>query len=307
MPKATHPEQLRRRLVDLLEDFEVQLLSDDLRQKVRSLVPAHKILRSLGTALVSAQEAACARSRILLYLRRYPATVIDGDELMIVSGIQEWARRVRELRCEFGWPILSGHTVREMQAEGDTLEGLSIDSIKPSQYLLLRDEQDRDAAYRWNLANGIRRRNASVKDKILEYLRSNVAQPVTGEELRYVAKDRQEWTRRVRELRTEEGWPIVTKSSGRPDLPVGTYLLEADRQSPADDRAISDSLRGQVLRRDGYACTVCGWHHGLWNRSDPRHLELHHIVFHSHGGQTTANNLTTLCTLCHDDVHAGRA
>jgi hypothetical protein len=33
------------------------------------------------------------------------------------------------------------------------------------------------------------------------------------EELKYLAKDKKEWARRVRELRTEQGWPIVTKKT----------------------------------------------------------------------------------------------
>ena len=40
--------------------------------------------------------------------------MIDGDELMVVSGIGEWAHRVRELRVQFGWWIYSGVTLQEM-------------------------------------------------------------------------------------------------------------------------------------------------------------------------------------------------
>ncbi len=59
----------------------------------------------------------------------------------------------------------------------------------------------------------------------------------------------------------------------------------------------------EVLRRDGYKCTKCNWSHEEWNRSDPRHLELHHVKPHVKGGENTEANLTTLCTVCHDDVH----
>jgi len=60
-----------------------------------------------------------ARDRILQYLLKYPATVVQGEELMVVAGIGEWARRVRELRVEHGWSILTGNTVNEMAEEGD--------------------------------------------------------------------------------------------------------------------------------------------------------------------------------------------
>lgn len=303
--RPTDSEALRQELVKLLTDFRHHLASEDLRGKVLALLPACALLRRLGTSLLPNEDTTAARDRILMYMRSYSGIVIAGDELMVVSGIQEWPRRLRELRVQFGWPILSGTTVREMASEGDPLpEDVDASVMKPSDYVLLRDEQDREAAHRWNVANSIRRKPGSVQKKVLEYLRQNVGAQVSGEELRYVAGDRIEWPRRVRELRTEHGWPIVTKITGRPDLPVGTYVLEADRQSPKEDRAIPDTLRGEVLRRDGYRCTSCHWDHSLWNRSDPRHLELHHVVPHGQGGRTSADNLTTLCNVCHDRVHA---
>jgi len=130
-----------------------------------------------------------------------------------------------------------------------------------------------------------------------------VEKTVTNEELKYLAKDRSEWARRVRELRTEYGWPVVTQNTGRPDLEVGVYLLEADRQSPEHDRRIPDPVKKEVLRRDGYKCTVCKWSHSEWNRSDPRHLELHHKTHHVDGGDNTESNLITVCTVCHDEIH----
>ncbi|PKN67334.1 MAG: hypothetical protein CVU57_03040 [Deltaproteobacteria bacterium HGW-Deltaproteobacteria-15] len=113
-----------------------------------------------------------------------------------------------------------------------------------------------------------------------------------------------EWARRVRELRTEFGWPVATKTTGRPDLWIGVYVLLADRQSPEHDRNIKDEVRREVLRRDGYKCRECGWSHEEWNPSDPRHLELHHIVHHVKGGKNVEANLKTLCTSCHDKTHA---
>lgn len=175
--------------------------------------------------------------------------------------------------------------------------------MEPSDYIMLSTKQDRDAAHRWHLANEIRRENSSVRDKILKYLRANVGQRITGEELKYVAKERSEWARRVRELRTEFGWPVVTRNTGRPDLEVGVYVLEAERQSPEHDRHIQDHVKREVLRRDKYKCILCGWSHGEWNRSDPRHLELHHKKHHAKGGENTESNLVVVCTVCHDKIH----
>jgi hypothetical protein len=46
------------------------------------------------------------------------------------------------------------------------------------------------------------KKSISINIKVLEYMRNNVGRLVTGEEFRYVAKDKTEWARRVRELRT---------------------------------------------------------------------------------------------------------
>ena len=112
-----------------------------------------------------------------------------------------------------------------------------------------------------------------------------------------------EWGRRTRELRTEYGWPVLTKFTGRPDLPIGTYVLEENRQTPEHDRSIPENVYRSVLVRDKHVCVDCGWHHDQWNRSDPRHLEVHHIQQHVDGGKNTADNLTTLCNICHDVRH----
>ncbi|MBW6510434.1 MAG: HNH endonuclease [Desulfuromonadales bacterium] len=297
-------EDIRNKLQFLLENFEQELQSGSLRNKVLALVPCFNHLRDLGKSLIPPTVAGSARARILHYFQKYPAVIISGDELLVVSGIQEYARRVRELKVQFGWSIVSGLTARQMAEENEfPLPNIDMTTMGPSDYILLSAEQDRDAAHRWNLANEIRRETSSVRDKILKYLRKNVGQTVTGEELKYLAKDKSEWARRVRELRTEYGWPVVTRNTGRPDLEVGMYLLEADRQSPEHDRSIPDPVKRDVLRRDNYKCTVCQWSHDEWNRSDPRHLELHHKKHHAQGGDNTASNLVTVCTVCHDEIH----
>jgi hypothetical protein len=281
-----------------------ELKSDNLRNKVLSLVPCFHHLRDLGKSLIPSTVARSARDRILHYFSKYRGVIISGDELLVVSGIQEYARRVRELKVQFGWSIASGLTAKQMAEENEfPLSNADVTAMGPSDYILLSSEQDRDAAHRWNLANAIRRENIAVRDKILKYFRENVGQKVTGEELKYLAKNRSEWARRFRELRTEYGWPVVTQNTGRPDLEVGVYLLEAVRQSPEHDRRIADPLKRKVLRRHGYKCTVCKWSHDEWNRSDPRHLELHHRKPHVKGGENIENNLITVCTVCHDDIH----
>ncbi|MCR2835254.1 HNH endonuclease [Parerythrobacter lacustris] len=241
-------------------------------------------------------------------------TLIDGDELMVISGIGEWARRVRELRVQDGWWIYSGNTFQQISEDDPRqaaalkeLLGVDPRTIKTHQYALVRTQQDRDAAFRWLQLNSIRKKKISVKDKLLEYFRANVGQPVTGEELRYLANNKREWTRRSRELRTENGWPVMTMQQGRTDLPIGSYVLEEDRQTYEHDRKIPDAVRVEVLERDQFACRVCGWTRDKAHKDDPRRLlELHHIEEHVKGGSNKAPNLLTLCNVHHDDFHAGR-
>lgn len=300
--KQCDTQALRNELIELFRGFESKVSASDLRGRVLFLVPAHHLLRDMGSSLVSIEEAASAQERIILYLRTYPGQFVSGDELMVISGIGEWARRVRELRVEQGWNIVSGLTAKEMIVQGDL--NLALEKIRADDYILLDENQDREAAFRWRSANEIRKKKSGVRDKLLEFLKLNVGRAVRGEELRYVANGKSEWARRVRELRTQEGWAVSTCTSGRPDLDVGTYVLENLDQAPAHDRKIPDEVRGAVLMRDRHTCTVCGWKHANWNTSDPRHLELHHAVHHAKGGANSEANLVTLCTVCHRKVHS---
>lgn len=311
---AHDPLQTVEQIKALLDNFLERLSDDDLREQVRSLVPAFQSLRELGKTLIPAELASSARERILVYLQRYPLQVIEGDELLVVAGIGEWARRLRELRVQFGWSICSGVTFKEMaEDEPEIVDELAAvlgadpRTLKPDQYVLVSAEQDREAAHRWNLLNSIRKKRLAVKARLLEYMRANVGSAVSIEELRYLAGDRSEWARRMRELRTEDGWPIFTRMQGRSDLPVGTYVLDEDKQAPEHDRRIPDDVRIEVLTRDGFACRVCGWTRAQLDPADPRKfLELHHVKAHADKGENSAENLITLCNVHHDQVHAGR-
>ncbi|MEB2846805.1 HNH endonuclease [Endobacterium cereale] len=318
-PKQLSSSDILAELQSLLEDFSEVLDRPDIRERVQALVPSVDKLRALGVSLMPEHVNAGARDRILAYFRKYPRTVIDGDELMVVSGIGEWARRVRELRVEFGWRINSGTTYKEMAAdlakdgETEALASLATDldfdplEMRPDQYVLTSDAHDRDAAYRWRVLNSIRKSKESVRDKILSYLKHNVGKPVLGEELRYLSPS-SEWARRVRELRTEYGWAVASRMTGRPDLDVGVYVLEHERQARLNDRKIPDPVRVNVLRRDNYRCCVCDWSYSDRQPHDPRQfLELHHLEHHAKGGANVEKNLITLCNVHHDEVHRDKA
>jgi hypothetical protein len=303
------PETLRKKLIELLTNFKINLEREDLREQVIALIPVNYNLRDLGGSLKGLNESKSGMARMLEYLTKYVGVVVQGDELMVVSGIHDYPRRIRELRKERGWQIFSGVTLNE-QKEDETAEKLELEKsealpeMKTDDYVLISTVQDREAAFRWRIANDIRKERGSVKGKVLKFLLANVKKPVTGEELRYVAQDRTEWARRTRQLRTEEGWAVVTKSTGRPDLPIGVYVLESEKQGLPHDRAIPDRTRRKVLKRDEYTCQECGWNRQQWNPDDPRNLEVHHVQHHARGGGNEQENLKTLCNICHDEVHA---
>lgn len=67
-----------------------------------------------------------AKGRLLAYLRFKVGQLCTMSELQIVSGISEYARRIRELRAE-GWDIVSHYEDAD---------------IRPGDYLLKSDRQD---------------------------------------------------------------------------------------------------------------------------------------------------------------------
>ena len=118
---------------------------------------------------------------------------------------------------------------------------------------------------------------------------------------------RRQYARRTRELRTEEGYAIATKFTGRPDLALGQYVLQSqERMAPPHDRNISHDIQKLVYARDANTCRICGWNFDRWRADDPRILELHHIEEHQHGGPNDEDNLIVVCSKCHDEVHSGR-
>ncbi len=267
------------------------------REKVVMLTEVMGSLRKLGTNSDPRTAAISGRERIRLYLTEHVGVVIESRELEVVSGILDYPRRVRELRVQDGYKVLTGYS-------NDPDAGLD---LSPSQYLLQDAEPDLTAARRWSIANRIRREHrGGSQGRILRFLQESVGQVVTSEELRYVAKASQ-FGRRTRELRTEEGYAIATKFTGRPDLAMGEYVLEsAERIAQPHDRQIPLDVQKEVYERDDNTCRLCGWARDRWRKDDPRILELHHKTEHVEGGHNTAENLIALCSKCHDDVHAGR-
>lgn len=141
-----------------------------------------------------------------------------------------------------------------------------------------------------------------ARTKLRDHFLSNVGKVMDSDELREVAGGITEWARRVRELRTEEGYQIQTHND-RSDLKPGQYLLENPSPQPAFERAISKETRAFVLDRNGFTCQMCGAVAGEPHPYDPsRKTRLHigHIVDKSQGGTDDASNLRALCSVCNE-------
>lgn len=60
-----------------------------------------------------------------------------------------------------------------------------------------------------------------------------------------------------------------------------------------------ENTKAMVLNRDNYTCQCCKGKH-----KDSK-LEVHHIIYRSHGGSDEEENLITLCHTCHKALHEG--
>ncbi len=138
--------------------------------------------------------------------------------------------------------------------------------------------------------------------KLREYILNHVGKVMSSEELRAVADNKSEWARRVRELRTEEGYQILTHND-RSELKPGQYLLLDPIPIPAFEREISKETRAYVLDRNGFTCQMCGAAAGEphpYDISRKTRLHIGHIIDKSMGGSDDASNLRAICSICNE-------
>jgi hypothetical protein len=138
--------------------------------------------------------------------------------------------------------------------------------------------------------------------KLRAFLLANVGRVLDSEELRAASGNKSEWARRVRELRTEEGYRILTNND-RSDLKPGEYLLEDPKPAPAFARSVSKETRAFVLDRNGYTCQMCGAGAGEPHPYDPSRrtrLQIGHVIDKSMGGSDEPSNLRAVCSVCNE-------
>ena len=61
--------------------------------------------------------------KLKMFLRGKIGEIVTGDQLMAVSGLKTYGRRIRSLRGEFGWPIQSVHDASDLRPDEYRLTG----------------------------------------------------------------------------------------------------------------------------------------------------------------------------------------
>jgi len=141
----------------------------------------------------------------------------------------------------------------------------------------------------------------SASKRIQKLFLANIGKVLKSDEIRDVAKINS-YARRVRELREEKGWPILTHHD-RENLKPGEYLLDKmppDKPDVSFARSMSARIRAQVLDRNGFTCQMCGLTPGDVDPATGRKVRLHigHIKDKSLGGKDELTNLRALCSTC---------
>ena len=86
---------------------------------------------------------------------------------------------------------------------------------------------------------------ASSREKLLDFFLANLGRVIGHEELQEASGHAAEWARRVRELRDEYGYRILTNKD-RAELKPGDYLLETTKRVPVMPRSISKETRASA-------------------------------------------------------------
>ncbi len=147
-------------------------------------------------------------------------------------------------------------------------------------------------------------RKLGSKQLILEFFLHNIGKVLESKDIQKASGGAVEWARRVRELRNEDGYQILSHKD-RANLKPNQYLMETIKRIPAFTRGISQETRAWVLERNGYTCQMCGVAAGdpdpLGGNRTAR-LTMGHILDKSKGGDDTPQNLRAVCTNCNQGL-----
>lgn len=142
------------------------------------------------------------------------------------------------------------------------------------------------------------------RQKVLNFLLKNIGRKLSWQKIREAAGGVEQWSRRLRELRDEQGYQILSHRD-RADLKPGEYLMETGKRHLIFSRSVSKETRAWVLERNGYTCQMCGLGAGdqdPFNSARKVQLTMGHIIDKSKGGEDTPSNLRAVCTNCNEGL-----
>ncbi len=143
-----------------------------------------------------------------------------------------------------------------------------------------------------------------ARARLRDHFLSNIGRIMDSGELREASGGISEWARRIRELRDEEGFVILSHND-LSELKPGQYRLDDPKPQPAFSRDISKETRAIVLDRNGFTCQQCGAVAGEphpYDSSRKTRLQIAHTVDKSAGGSDEPSNLRALCSVCNEGL-----
>lgn len=147
-------------------------------------------------------------------------------------------------------------------------------------------------------------RKQGSKQLVLDFFLRNLGKVLTSREIQNASGGAVEWARRVRELRNEDGYQILSHKD-RANLKPNQYLMETGERVVAFARNISKETRAWVLERNGYTCQMCGLAAGdpdPFGGKRTVRLTMGHIIDKTKGGTDDADNLRAICTNCNEGL-----
>lgn len=299
-------------------------IHDSLKETATLLV---RTILQFSDLLLQLQNSGAFREKGCSSARHYAASML-GIPVSEVRRFLRVARQLRELpnvraaaeEGRIGWHAV--HTVAQHATPDTEKRWLEIaESTTPEQLQdIVRTAEEKAGIVRvhWKLQSVTLR----MVEEAWKELSENAGHPLTRDEsLQQMAArvltgqvevSEAELERLVQEAqkdveaieRTPDGAPPEVASNAAPHgmtvtlTEIGSvpFGKKSRLRFNPKARVVTPAQRRELLRRERFVCATPGCCNCLW-------LHVHHIEFHSEGGETTPGNLVLLCSACHRLVH----